>query len=427
MPDIQWHVGEDQDQEHETIRASDPRRSRRSWIAILIVVILGVGLGMMYRSIPEPAPRPTPTPIPVTATPQPLPPLPSGAANTIEQEAQALAHGNFKTFIATQDADDAEWQQLMSSTNTFNAWGVPPSSAVYTIVDSGTLPNDYAWADVIQYRDGRRFRETRFYRLRGNQWVRTRPVTDQSFWGEWQTIQLGHFNLKFRDKDRALAVKLADQLDAAYQRICTDLHCPESPTSGAAEKINYQITLSEEISGTDQTADLELSSPRIAGFYLPESGDDLAPQADSFNQTIYRFLVTDLMERLAKDWRLSASGTQYARYYWILAISYWELARLDIQSESALPWVYLHTTDLPSLESLWKPSETDDELLLLPEASAFVKFVAETYGPEQVLHLLRQVNTAPSVEIAVKQMGLSYPELQQKWEIWLKQLVDSQS
>jgi len=72
-PDIEWHVGEEAEQ--ETIAAaSSPRRSRRSWIAVLIVVVLGAGLGMAYRSIPEPAPRPTPTPSP---TPQPTPTPPA--------------------------------------------------------------------------------------------------------------------------------------------------------------------------------------------------------------------------------------------------------------------------------------------------------------------------------------------------------------
>ncbi len=33
-------------------------------------------------------------------------------------------------------------------------------------------------ADIIQFRSGRRFRETRVYRQQNNQWVRIRPVTD---------------------------------------------------------------------------------------------------------------------------------------------------------------------------------------------------------------------------------------------------------
>ena len=63
-PDIEWHVGEDAEQ--ETIaRTSDPHPSRRGRWAVLIAIGLGVGLGLLYRSIPEPPAKPiAPTPAP---------------------------------------------------------------------------------------------------------------------------------------------------------------------------------------------------------------------------------------------------------------------------------------------------------------------------------------------------------------------------
>src|SRR5512141_2560157 len=99
MPDLHWHVGEDQDQ--ETIaHASSPRRSRRNWLAILLVVIIGASLGVLYRSIPEPAARPTPTPtVPPTPTRQPVP---AKLLETIDREAQALADGDFKAYLDTR-------------------------------------------------------------------------------------------------------------------------------------------------------------------------------------------------------------------------------------------------------------------------------------------------------------------------------------
>src|SRR5512147_1273968 len=99
MPDVQWQVGEGT--ERETIANSpSARRSRRGWMALFIVVILGVALGAWYRSLPEPAPRPTSTPSP---TPQPSPTRPALPAKlyaTIDQEAQALADGDIKTYLA---------------------------------------------------------------------------------------------------------------------------------------------------------------------------------------------------------------------------------------------------------------------------------------------------------------------------------------
>ncbi|HTP08527.1 MAG TPA: hypothetical protein VMP08_09770 [Anaerolineae bacterium] len=421
MPDIHWRIGEGSDQ--ETIaKAAPTRRSRWSWLVIVIVVVLGAGLGVIYRSIPEPVPHPTPTITPLPPTETPLatatPPLPPGVANTVEQEAQALARGDAQSFTAVQDPDDADWQQTRSSPDYFNGWGTPPTGVVYTIVESGTLPNNRAWADVIQFRDGRRFRETRFYRLRVTQWVRTRPVADETFWGKWQTIQVKHFNLKFREKDMPLAVNLADQLEAAYQRVDRDLRYGETITASTTDQIIYHVTLGDGSSTPDQAADLELLSPRIAGFYVPESGDELVAQSDSFNSDVYHFLVTDLIERLATGGQRSGLQMTHAKYWWFMAISYWELARLGVSSPNS--WMYLHTLDLPPLETLWgSPSE---ELL-----SAFIKFMAEIYGPEQVLKLVPQINTAPSLPEAIQQMGLSYTDLQQKWQVWIKQLVEAQS
>ncbi len=37
---------------------------------------------------------------------------------------------------------------------------------LYTIVDNGTLPTNRLWANVIQFRAGQYFRQTRFYQLK---------------------------------------------------------------------------------------------------------------------------------------------------------------------------------------------------------------------------------------------------------------------
>ncbi len=71
-PDIEWHVGEDAEQ--ETIaRTSSPPPSRRGRWAVLIAIGLGVGLGLLYRSIPEPPAKPIdPAPAPAVFQSPPL-------------------------------------------------------------------------------------------------------------------------------------------------------------------------------------------------------------------------------------------------------------------------------------------------------------------------------------------------------------------
>ena len=183
MPDIHWHVGEDAEQ--ETIaQSTSPRRSRRSWIAVLIVVILGASLGMAYRSLPEPAPRPTPTPVP-TIPPTPThPALPAKLFDTIDREAQALADGDLKTFLELH-VYIADEEQLR---NTFQAWGRPVgNSPLYSIIDFKLRTPTTAWVDMRQIREERSFRETRFYVWDNDRWLRDDP--DPFFWnGEVETL-----------------------------------------------------------------------------------------------------------------------------------------------------------------------------------------------------------------------------------------------
>ena len=109
-PDIHWGVGEDAEQ--ETIAQTVPaRRSRRSWIAVLIVVVLGAGLGVAYRSLPEPPPRPTPTLSPTPETVPTRPAIPAALFQTIDREAQALADGDFETYREVHTPMNVEGQQ----------------------------------------------------------------------------------------------------------------------------------------------------------------------------------------------------------------------------------------------------------------------------------------------------------------------------
>ena len=430
MPDIEWHIT-DQAGPETVIRTPQHKPPRWRGLAVLLVIVIGIGLGLAYRSIPEPPPPlPQPTSIPpATVTPFPRrTPTPISSVNdTIEREAKALARGNLQQFMQLQDSSDPAWLDQQSSTDVFNAWGMPQTGAVYTVVESGTLPYNRIWADVIQFRNGLRFRETRFYKRQDNQWVRTRPVTDEAFWGNWQTTNVGHFRVTFRTRDALLAPLIALRLEGAYQHICRDLRCAEDSVSAIANQDNYRVILSGGSGAVKQEVDLALPSPHNAGLYLPSSDTDLSDPTDPFEQTIYRFLVPNLVGRIVYNNHLPSSSHTAQVALWARAISDWELARLGVKSESSLNWIYLHSLDLAPLESLWDSSLTIGGSLIAPELSAFVKFVDETYGSAQVVNLLHEVNVAPTLPDAIKQRGLSFNDLEQKWESWIKQLVESQS
>ncbi len=49
-----------------------------------------------------------------------------------------------------------------------------------------------------------------------------------------------------------------------------------------------------------------------------------------------------------------------------------------------------------------------------PALNAFVKFIDENYRPDKVVSLLHEVNVAPMLPKAIKQLGLSYNDLTKK-------------
>jgi hypothetical protein len=86
MPDIEWHVNEDNHQ--ETIVTTSKPKHRWRMFGIVVASTFGIALSLLYRSIPEPTqplpitpaptiltttPTLTPTPVSITKTPTPRP------------------------------------------------------------------------------------------------------------------------------------------------------------------------------------------------------------------------------------------------------------------------------------------------------------------------------------------------------------------
>ena len=212
-PDIEWHVGEDGEQ--ETI-VKTPQRKPPRWraLAIVVAVGLGVALGVVYRSIPEPAPRPIARPRSRRRCR-----LPRRWRQLSIAKARALSSGDMRTFIGLLDPDDYRWRQDQISS--FTPWGAPPSdSEFYRILASARPDAQHAWADVVQARDGKFFRETRFYRLRDGAWVRTQPVSDPAWWGGENTITTRYFLITHAAADNEPARLLADYLSRQSRETC---------------------------------------------------------------------------------------------------------------------------------------------------------------------------------------------------------------
>ena len=429
-PDLDWQV--DRSSGQETVaQTPPPSKSRWRKICVILMIFLGIGLGIAYRSLviaspPASLPKPIST-RETSALPEQLPASETSALttqrprleDTIDGEALALAHGNLRDFMAIQDPNDPQWQEHQMSPEVFNAWGLPSTGALYTIVETGTLSDDRVWVSVAQFRDGRHFYETRFYQLQNNHWVRTAmPAVDQSFWGKPQTIDQGHFKITFYDKDASLAKIVAAQFEAAYQRVCNDLHCVDSSGTSLLGKTKVWLTLVNVAVSPDQSASFSLPPPRISGIYLADP-DDPSGQEDPTKATAYKTLTYDFAQCIAGNpgYAVSPSGSNGLA----TAISEWKLVRLGVTNYSS--WQMLQSSDLAPLESVlygrgWYPT---------PEASALIEFIDEQYGADKVVELLHALRSTSTLPDAIKSIGLPYTEFKQSWTVWSEQLVKSHS
>ena len=330
------------------------------------------------------------------------------------------------TLKSGRDDWDQHWAKVQY--DSFQTWGRPASNdpqwsklyfAVQTI--SKIPPRDRASADISQYRDGKYFRETRFYRIRGDGWVRTRP--DGSFWsGQQQTLKSRRFTVTFPNEDISLAQAVLDRFEAAYDRLCADLNCPADP--GGAPDITLAVQPEIEQAGwvdRGHQVAIRLPSPRVLGVY-----DRLDVAGDPITAIAYDSLILPVA-RVASGgnarWSDRNDGELFVR-----AIVDWERDRRsgstgrapDSQAARSLG-----DETLPPLASLWSwPLQFPPDSNLLDrvqrEAAAMVAFVEVTYGPHRVTGLLNAFARADSLPEAVDTgVGVDYVAFEAAWRAWL--------
>ncbi|CAG0928894.1 hypothetical protein TFLX_01134 [Thermoflexales bacterium] len=416
-PDIDWHVGEGA--ERETITNASPlRRSRRRWIALLLVVILGVGLGTLYRSLPEPAPQPTPLP---SATPHLMPSRPAIPAKlfeTIDREAQALADGDFDAYLDTQASSTQN--RLEVQRQNFVAWGWPQGDRpLYTLVDFNLLTVTSAWVDIRQFREGRYFRETRFYYCEGERWLH--GSTNRSLWsGQEGSLQTSHFDVTYAIEDRDVLSPTLRQLEEDYQALCRDLGCTvngQELTFTLKVKPVEGYYLHSYPVGTGNV-EIRLNSLRAAGFF--ESGraytwkSGVAPHwalAEELGQRVYGLRFE------------GATGYEQAGSGLLWAAICWAIDRVDPLPADLFGTLNdLQQRPLLSLETLWEIGEVYEPGLALTQLYHLLRFIEQEYGASAVTRLLGAIDSAKSMSEAIETgLGVSFAEFDQKWQAWVKQ------
>jgi hypothetical protein len=464
-PDIEWHIGEDAEQ--ETIaRTSSPRRSRRGQWAVMIAIGLGVGLALLYRSIPEPPPKPIdPTPAPaVFQSPpsRPLSPLPTPQTleAAIERDALRLAALSdtdgvtFDPALSQMPQAYADWYAALQ--NAYGSWGPITPRTPFTIFETGTLPSGVAWVKLGQFRNGDFFRHMRFYQWRDDRWVWTLP--ELGFWTGSQAevatgdaSPIGPVSVLHPIVDAPVVGAVFDRFTRAYLNLCESLRCPRAPSSTPLWTPGLTLTLTISPLQTEATVQergnatlhIALPSPRVVGYYEDPNG-----LGDPFTAMAYDTLIAPIVRLASGDyarWKTDRGGELFLQ-----AITTWKRARIqealhplelfyppallspasirgaDGELISLQPnYVRLlqNEQQLP-LDSVWNWDSNGTAFGLLQhiavnEARVVIIFIEDRFGADGVVRFLNALGHAGSLEEALEAgLSIEYGEFLKEWSQW---------
>jgi hypothetical protein len=430
-PDVEWRIGEET--ERETIFNTAPvRRSRRSWIAIVVVVILGAGLGVVYRAIPEPAFRPAPTP---SATPHPAPPaMPAQLFDTIHREAQALADGDRAALDSIVNIPNFERYQTL--VDNFEAWGRPANAAFYSIEDYRLRADDKAWVQVRQFHTDRFVQAVRFYQLQNGQWRRV--DFDPSFWsGQVETADTPHFRFTYFVEDEELIESLASVLEADYEQICRDFACQATPEtcrealgrpwcSSFPSAITATLVMTNQLDQYDNldlaaTGDLTFTtqSLRLLDPFWPADREHTLRNP----LAVLHFIQLAYGPRLVKE-LLENPPPGHALVIAVYFREYERLLKRTGSDPQTIPneFKQLDSEDPPPLEVVWSTTTNDaNGNQIYAAAFSVITYMEQEYGWAVVTRLLRALGQAKSFSEVIQDIfGVPFGEFEQRWRAWLR-------
>ncbi len=430
---MEWRFTDDDNL--PAITAKTPR-STRHWqpIAVAAMIVLGLGLGWLYHSIPEPPPRPAPVPTPTI--PHFVPTLdPSASENftfklleqTIDREARALAAGDLTAFMDVQDTSDRTWMQ--EQRDNFSPWGTSPDASdraarlyFFFGLTPQSLARHQAWIDIRQVRDNSYFRETRFYQLRDNRWVRTRP--DTAFWsGARRTLESQHFTLSVPIEDEAFASAMLDRFEIVYGQLCRDLNCT---VDADAPEFKVNLIVRPELDRASwldlgQAITISLPSPRVTG-WLDSSAD--IDWHDPITGIAYARLL-DVVARLGSGgterWAASQDGLLYLN-----SVIQWKYSQVigRTNPDDLIRPDLLQGRKITLPKYLWDWPIRDSRRLNAPQAQAnsVIVYIDRSFGAPHVLKFLKAIGSANSLPHAIEaSLPIAYDDFERLWLEWIGQ------
>lgn len=118
-------------------------------------------------------------------------------------------------------------------------------------------------------------RHTRLFSRVGNRWLLVPP--EPGFWGQWVTIREGRLSLRFPERDRKIAERLALDIDAILSHMCQSLAEVECPNDLQVSIIldsnpDSLATTSETAIMLSDISPIRLPTPTLVGTPVDEAG-----------------------------------------------------------------------------------------------------------------------------------------------------------
>lgn len=305
---------------------------------------------------------------------------------------QAAQEGDAELFITILSGREQQWtdaqKELLEEGLLYEQrvrpLGLTPDASAPEVVDITfspdlrdaelTVEQRYRPANSDDEAGSLRLQQTYVYRKGTQRWLFA-PPTDE-FWGSQARTQGQILRLRYPTRDEALALRLANDLDALLQELCTEL---------AACPADMQVRVGLE---TDPATVMELNDARG----VLEEGLEMSLPAPSLLATPvddagYQALLHGYGRHVAAA-ALSADYDCCAHVLFQQAFLARQLAALGLVEEPLAPADILYLADRPltldpQIEALWRVSEPVNELAAVPlELHAFLQFLlSEEGGP----------------------------------------------
>jgi hypothetical protein len=265
---------------------------------------------------------------------------------------------------------------------------------------------------------------TRFYRRVDDAWLRTSP--DPSFWGEEREMKTKHFRFTYRERDAGAIEKVASRIDSLYEELRLALALPLRE-----EKYEVKVFLPERPAFGLRDPYHDIQSPLTfrPTYYSPGEAllrdlsliliPNLVHQAMGWlplnNEVEF---LTPRGPRLSPEVRNLAWGIEvWWMHQWVPFPSEVEVERREMMClqlaqgplslQAVLAWEFKHTMELD-----YFPVETVAE------------YIAEVYGGERFIELLRAVGGKSYGEAISVALGVGQAEFESGWRHFVREVCD---